>query len=87
MYQGYVVEIKDLKVHPNADKLQIATVFGLTVITGLDVKVGNIMVYFGTDGRLGKNYCNKNNLIRKKDENGKDIGGYLEERKRSSYNK
>lgn len=82
MYQGYVVEIKELRKHSNADKLQIATVFGNNVIVGLNVKVRDIYCYFPTDGRLGENYCNQNNLIRKKDENGKDVGGYLEEGKR-----
>jgi RNA ligase (TIGR02306 family) len=81
MYQAFIVEIKELKPHPNADRLQVVTIFGLNVIVGLDVKIGDIMVYFEEDGRLNTEYCRVNNLLRKKDEQGNSIGGYLEEGK------
>jgi tRNA-binding EMAP/Myf-like protein len=81
MYQAHIVEIKELKPHPNADRLQVATIFGLNVIVGLDVKLGDIMVYFSEDGRLNTEYCRVNNLLRIKDEQGNSIGGYLEESK------
>jgi len=38
-------------------------------------------IYFPVDGRLGIEYCVENNLLRKKDENGNSIGGFLEEGK------
>ena len=45
MHNGFIVEIKDLKPHNNADKLQLATFFGETVIVGLDTKIGDIGIY------------------------------------------
>lgn len=38
-------------------------------------------MYFPEDGRLNTEYCRVNNLLKKKDENGKEVGGYLEEGK------
>src|SRR5574344_1000673 len=79
MYNAYVVEIHDLQKHSNADKLQVAKVFGLNVIVGTDVQVGDIMIYFPSDGQLNKEFAEYCNLLRKKDENGNNIGGYMDE--------
>lgn len=80
---GYVIQIKELHPHSNADRLQIATIFSQNVIVGLDVKVGDIGIFFPTDLQLSIEYCKQNNLVRKKDENGNNIGGYLEPDKRN----
>ena len=80
---GYIVKINELNKHSNADRLQIATIFGASVIVGLDVKIDDIGVYFPIDLQLSQEYCENNNLIRKLDENGKNIGGYLEPDKRN----
>ena len=82
-YCGYVVAIDKLRKHTNADRLQIATVFGNDVVVGLDVQVGQLMVYFPTDGQLGEEYCKVNDLVRRKDENGNPAGGYLDPDKRN----
>lgn len=82
-YCGYVTRIKELRPHTNADRLQIATVFGNDVVVGLDVQVGQLMVYFPTDGQLGEEYCKVNDLVRRKDENGNPAGGYLDPDKRN----
>lgn len=80
---GYVIQINELHPHSNADRLQIATIFGASVIVGLDVKVGDLGVYFPIDLQLSEEYCAANNLVRKKDENGNNIGGYLDPDKRN----
>lgn len=82
-YCGYVVKIQNLRPHTNADRLQIATVFGNDVVVGLNVQVGQLMVYFPTDGQLGEEYCKVNDLVRRKDENGNPAGGYLDPDKRN----
>lgn len=82
MYQAFVVKVNQIRKHSNADRLQVATFFGNDVIVGLDVKEGDVGIYFPTDGRLSLEYAKENNLIRIKDENGKDIGGYLDADKR-----
>lgn len=80
-YCAYVTRIKTIRKHSNADRLQVATVFGNDVIVGLDVKENDLMVYFPTDGRLNIEYCKKNKLLREKDAEGNNIGGYMEESK------
>jgi len=81
-YCGYITRIKDVRSHTNADRLQVATVFGNDVIVGLNTQVGDIGVYFPTDGKLGLEYAKINKLLREKDMDGKQTGGYLEPEKR-----
>ena len=80
---GYVVKIENLRPHSNADRLQVLTVFGLDTCVGLDVKIGDMGVYFPTDLQLSVGFCEANNLVRKKDEAGNNIGGYLDPDKRN----
>lgn len=83
MYNAYVTKIKNVKKHSNADRLNVGECFGNQVIISLETKEGDIGVYFPTDGQLGVKYCEVNNLVRKKDEDGKNIGGYLDPKKRN----
>lgn len=76
MHCGYVVQVKDIRGHSNADRLKVATFFGNDVIVGLDVKEGDMGIYFPTDLQLSKEFSEKNNLVRSK-------GGYLEDSKRN----
>ena len=80
---GYVVKIKYLRKHNNADRLQIATIFGNDVIVGLDTQIGDLGIYFPVDLQLSEEYCRENDLVRRKDENGNDAGGYLDPEKRN----
>ena len=82
-YCGYVVKVERLRKHSNADRLQIATFFGNDTIVGLDVKQGDMGVYFPVDGQLSERFCAVNDLVRRKDENGKQCGGYLDPDKRN----
>ncbi len=45
-YLAEVVRLDKLEKHPNADKLQIATVNFTQVITGLDAQIGALYIYF-----------------------------------------
>lgn len=80
---GYVVKIENLRPHSNADRLQVLTVFGLDTCVGLDVKIGDMGIYFPTDLQLSVGFCEANNLVRKKDDAGNNIGGYLDPDKRN----
>jgi RNA ligase (TIGR02306 family) len=80
-YCAYITTVKKIRKHSNADRLQVAELFGNHVIVGLDVKEGDLVVYFPTDGRLGLEYAKSNKLLRK-DENGNPMGGYLDHDKR-----
>ena len=83
MYNAYITKLKNVRPHSNADRMLLADCFGNTICVGLGAKNGDIGVYFPTDGQLSVEYAEKNNLVRKKDENGKNIGGYLDPDKRN----
>jgi hypothetical protein len=78
MYNAYITRIKNIRKHSNADRLLIGDCFGNSVIVGLNVQEGDLGIYFPTDGKLGEEYAVVNNLVRKKDELGNEIGGYLD---------
>lgn len=83
MYYAYVTTIKELQKHSNADRLMCATIFGNNVIVDTSYHEGQKVVYFPVDGQLSEEFANDNNLVRKKDENGKECGGYLDPVKRN----
>lgn len=82
-YNGFIVKVKDVRPHPNADRLQIATFFGNDVCIGIDIPIGELGIYFPSDGQLSEEYCEYNNLVRKKDDAGNNIGGYMDPNKRN----
>ena len=45
-YCGYIVQVKKLRPHNNADRLQIATFFGNDVVVDLKVKLNDKGIYF-----------------------------------------
>lgn len=80
---GYVTSLKNVRKHPNADKLLLAECFGNTVCVSLDYHEGQVGVYFPTDLQLSPEFCKANDLVRRKDENGNACGGYLDPEKRN----
>lgn len=82
-YFGYITQLKNVRPHPNADRMKLADCFGNTVCVGLDAYEGEIVIYFPVDGQLSEEYCAYNNLVRKKDDAGNNIGGYLDPDKRN----
>lgn len=75
-----IIKINSIKSHSNADKLQIVNLFGTQVITGMDAKEGDLMIYFDSNLKLSEEYCKENNLYRAPELNkdNKEIG-YFEE--------
>jgi hypothetical protein len=59
------------------------SVFQQNVIVDLSYYEGQRVVFFASDGQLSEEFANDNNLVRKKDENGNNIGGYLDPDKRN----
>lgn len=82
-YFAIVTTLKDVRKHPNADRLQLADVFGNTVCVSLDYTEGQLGVYFPTGGQLSVKFAEANNLLRKKDVDGNNIGGYMDPDKRN----
>lgn len=83
MYCAYITTLKECRKHSNADRLQCTTIFGNNVILDLSYKEGQRVIYFPSDGQLSETFAKENNLIRKRDKNGNNIGGYLDPVKRN----
>lgn len=82
-YCGYITRLKNVRPHSNADRLLCGECFGNNVIVNLDYKENQLGVYFPVDGKLSEDFANRHNLVRKKDENGNNVGGYLDPEKRN----
>ena len=83
MYNAYITRIKNLHKHPNADRLQIGECFGNAVIVSMEYVDNQLGVYFPSDGQLSVEFAEANNLLRKKDAEGNNIGGYMDPDKRN----
>lgn len=83
MYNAYVTRIKNLRKHPNADRLQLGECFGNTVCVSLEYVDNQLGIYFPCDGQLSVEFAETNNLLRKKDDAGNSIGGYMDPNKRN----
>lgn len=82
-YYAYVCKIDNLRKHPNADRLQLGECFGNTVCVDMSYAAGEVGIYFPTDGQLSIEFAEYNNLLRKKDDAGNFIGGYMDPDKRN----
>ena len=84
-YCGYITTLKNVRPHPNADRMLLADCFGNTVCVGLNSVEGEIGLYLPSDGQVSMEFAKENNLLRLYDENGHSIpgGGYLEPDKRN----
>ena len=83
MYSAYITKLKNIRPHPNADRLNLAECFGNTVVVSKDYDAETLYIYFPTDGQLSEEYATLNNLVRKKDDAGNNIGGFLDPNKRN----
>lgn len=82
-YNVYVTKLKNVRPHPNADRLQLADCFGNTVCVSFDHTEGELGVYLPTDGQISEEFGKANDLFRRKDENGNNVGGFIDPVKRN----
>lgn len=82
-YNVYVTKLKNVRPHPNADRLQLADCFGNTVCISLDHIEGELGAYLPTDGQISEEFGKANDLFRRKDENGNNVGGFIDPVKRN----
>jgi hypothetical protein len=64
-----IIRLKNVRKHPNADRLKLATVLGTTVVVGLEAKENDLVVYFDSNLRLSPEYLFWNNLYSNKEMN------------------
>lgn len=82
-YTAFITRIKNLRRVPNADRLQMGECFGNTVIVSLEYEDNQLGIYFPSDGQISTEFAEVNNLLRKKDDAGNNIGGYMDPDKRN----
>jgi len=73
-----VVRLTNVRKHPNADRLQLADVLGVTVVVGLDAFEGQKVIYFDSNLTLTPLFLKPNNLYSNKEMNANpEKGGYF----------
>lgn len=82
-YRAYVTRLKNLHKHPNADRLQIGECFGNSVVVSMEYTDNQLGIYFPCDGKLSMEFAAANNLLRMKDADGNNVGGYMDPDKRN----
>lgn len=83
MYYAYITRLKNVRPHSNADRLKLGDCFGNTVVVSLEYEENQLGIYFPSDGQLSVEFAEHNNLVRKKDDAGNNIGGYMDPDKRN----
>lgn len=89
MYEGIVARIDNVQPIKGADfivsaEVKVGNLTLAHVVTSKDTPVGTLGVYFGSDIQLSTEYCEKNNLLVVRDEQGNKVSGsgYLDPDKR-----
>ena len=80
-YLAKVIKIKNIKKHPNADRLQIVTVDYQNIIVNMSFKEGDIVVFVPAEAQINKEFLSKTNSFRSTDLNvdREVIPGFFEE--------
>ena len=77
MKTATVVQLKNIREHPNADRVNLVTVFGNQVVIGKDVKEGDLGLFFEIETELDRTFCKENNLFDDATLNKDGIKGYF----------
>lgn len=76
---AYITTLKNLRPHPNADRLMLGECFDNTVCVDMSYQPDEVGIYIGEGAQLSELFCMVNNLLRTKDGN----GGYLDPKHRN----
>jgi hypothetical protein len=77
-YLAQIVALENIRPHPNADRLKIATIQGNSVIVGLDAKEGDVYVYFPLECAINKEFLSWSNSFSDKSLNSdKEVAGFF----------
>jgi hypothetical protein len=90
MYQAIVAKvsvspflfINSKGVQEEAKNIQLGNVLGFQVIVGKEIKDGTLGIFFPCDGQLSEEFVAKNDLKKRKDDQGNQVGGMFEENRR-----
>lgn len=81
-YSATVVRISNLRPHTNADRLICTNIFGNNVIVGKETQIGDLGLFFPLESQIGKEFAEANDLLRRKDADGKPAGGMFDDNRR-----
>ena len=83
MYKAYITYVKNIRPAENSDFLNVCEVFGNTTIIDKTITEDTLVLYLPSDGQISIEFGEKNNLFRKKDDAGNNIGGFVDPVKRN----
>lgn len=83
MYKAYITYVKNIRPAENSNFLNACEVFGNTTIIDKTITEDMLVLYLPSDGQISMEFGEKNNLFRKKDDAGNNIGGFVDPVKRN----
>ena len=83
MYKAYVTYVTNIRPAANADRLNACEVFGNTTIIDKTITEDTLVLYLPSDGQISVEFGEKNNLFRRKDDAGNNVGGFIDPDKRN----
>lgn len=83
MYKAYITYVKNIRPAENSDFLNACEVFGNTTIIDKTITEDTLVLYLPSGGQISIEFGEKNNLFRKKDDAGNNIGGFVDPVKRN----
>ena len=83
MYQAYITYVKNIRPAENSDYLNACEVFGNTTIVDKTITENMLVLYLPSDGQISVEFGEKNNLFRRKDDAGNNVGGFIDPNKRN----
>ena len=83
MYKAYITYVKNIRPAENSNFLNACEVFGNTTIIDKTITEDMLVLYLPSDGQISMEFGEKNNLFRKKDDAGNNIGGFVDPIKRN----
>ncbi len=88
MAEGAIIaRITNVRKHPNADRLTLATVLGNQVVVALNNQEGELGVFFPCDLQLSEEFTNENDLVERKLPDGSRAGGFFDHKRRVKVKK
>lgn len=81
-YKAVITIIDNLHNLDGLTNLVGTNIYGNQVLLGKETQVGDRGIYFPVESQLGEEFCLANDLIRRKDENGKAAGGMFDQNRR-----
>lgn len=83
MYKAYVTYVSNIRPAANADRLNTCEVFGNITIIDKTITKDTLVLYLPSDGQISVEFGEKNNLFRRKDDAGNNVGGFIDPDKRN----